>query len=256
MIAPAAAFTVQTIGADAWFTLSTIYVFCFVVGLGYIIVAALLGTLGGAMDHGDVGGADIDADVDFDADFDGGFDPGDFDYDLDIDHGEVAIGHHGEMVGGAHLGPFSPLIIALFLTCFGGTGLLFTTVVDIGAALSVLPASGSSLVFAALAIWAFNKLFLKVEASSHARASDLIGRSAKVIIPLPEGKGAGQVAYTVKGSRYTATARSPEGRPIAAGVEVVIIRLVGSSCFVAPPDDKRAKEAVKRRARADAAATA
>lgn len=229
--------------AEGWGWLPGLYVFCFVLGLGYTILAAVLGTVGGDIGH------DVDASGDFDVG-----DVGDFDYDLDIDHDIDVSADHADISHGAHLGPFSPLIIAFFLTCFGGMGLLFTKVIDLGA-LSALPAVGSSFVFAVLAIWAFNSLFSRLEATSQARASDLVGRKAKITISIPEGSGAGQIAYAVKGARYTMTARSEDAVAIAQGQPVVILRIVGQCCFVAPPDDERAEAAMKRRAHADAAAS-
>ncbi len=225
--------------AAGWFSLSGLYAFCFVVGLGYTVLAAVLGSLGGDAGGHDVAGA--------------GHDLGDFGHDLDVshdldltaDHGEVAFGHHGEMAGGAHLGPFSPLIIALFLTCFGGTGLLFTLTAPLGS-LSLLPAVGSSFAFAALAIWAFNRLFARVEATSQARACDLIGRQATVITPIPEGPGAGTVAYVINGTRYTMVARSEDAAAMDRGAEVVILRIVGQGCFVVPVADKRGVKAAER----------
>lgn len=245
----------------AWLNLPGFYAFCLVLGVGYVVVVASLGMVGGGdadhdIDH-DVdhdfdtdfdADADLDADFDADADVDGG---GIADFDHDLDHDAAPTGHHGSL-SGAHLGWLSPLIVAFFLTCFGGTGLLFTRVVDLGV-LSVAPAAASSLVFAAAAIWTFNRIFGKLEASSHATASDLVGRSAKVIVPIPQGRGAGKIAYSVKGSRYTMTARSEDAIAMAQGAEAVILRIVGQCCFVAPPNDKRAREAIKRRARADAA---
>lgn len=227
------------------FSLTGLYVFCLIVGMGYVLMVAILGTIGGGADH--TGDFDHGGLGDFGQDLDV-----EHDLDLSADHGETAIGHHGQAVSGTHLGPFSPLIIALFLTCFGGTGLMFTRVASLGA-LSALPASASSLVFAVAAAWVFNRLFNRIEASSHATASDLLGRTAKVIVPIPIGPGAGQIAYLIKGTRYTITARSEDAVTLPQGAEVVILRLSGNSCFVAPRDSKRAADALKFRARADEA---
>ena len=221
-----------------WLTLPTVYAFCLLLGLGYTLMAALLGSIGGG--HGGDFGHGLDIQHDF---------------DLHADHGATAFGHHGQLAGGAHLGPFSPLIIALFLTCFGGTGLLCTRVMDLGA-LSVAPAAGSSLAFAAACIWMFNRLFARIEAASQALACDLIGRSAQVITPIPQGPGAGQVAYVIRGSRYTLTARTEDAIAMPAGAEAIILRVVGPSCFVVPASDARAAKAMKQRAQIEAVAKA
>jgi membrane protein implicated in regulation of membrane protease activity len=236
------------------FTWANFYTICLGVGVGYVLIVALLGAVGGDSDHDlsdfdhDID-FDADADVDFDADVDAGVDF-DADADVAVDHGAVV--HHGG--GWAHLGPFSPLIIALFLTCFGGAGVVFTTALRVEPpALSVVPSAGGAILFAAAAIWAFNRLFRRVESSSHATASDLLGRSARVTVTIPQGRGAGAIAYNVKGTRYTAVARSEDAVSIPQGADVVILRLAGRCVFVAPPEDKRARAAMKRRARADAA---
>jgi len=211
-----------------------IYSFCLVVGLGYVLLAALMGSLGGGHDFGHLG--------DFGHDLDAG-------HDLGGGHGEGAAGQHG---GGAHLGPFSPLVVALFLTCFGGTGLLFNNV-GLRGMMSLGPATGSAAAFAAAAAWLFNRLFRTIEATSQARACDMLGRRAMVITPIPKGPGAGAIAYVINGTRYSMTARSEDAVAMDRGAEAVILRVMGQSCFVAPPGDPRSQKAIDRREKLEAA---
>lgn len=210
-----------------WFNLPAVYAFCLALGAGYTILVAVLGSFGGGFGHFDHGG------------FEG----------HDLGHG----GDHDTGHGGAHMGPFSPLIIASFLTCFGGTGLLFTKMVSLGR-LSLAPAGGAAVAFAGATIWIFNRLFARVEATSQAKACDLVGRVATVITPIPQGPGAGAIAYVINGTRYSLAARSEDAVAMDRGSEAVILRVTGPSCFVAPPGDERSVRAIRHREQMDAGA--
>jgi len=61
--------------------------------------------------------------------------------------------------------------------------------------------------------------------------AQLIGTEASVITPIPEN-GVGEIAYVVRGTRYTAPARVESGTAIASGQSVKIKRVVGTQFYV------------------------
>ena len=67
--------------------------------------------------------------------------------------------------------------------------------------------------------------------SSEARVSETVGLTAEIITPITEDS-VGEIAYITRGSRYTAPARSLDGRTIGRGRPVKIWRLVGATYYV------------------------
>lgn len=178
-----------------------IYTLCLVVGLLFVVTSAIFGHFIGGHDGGNVGT--------------GG-------------HAEAGFDHSG--VPGISF--FSPLVLACFVTAFGGLGIVFsdfkaTSNVWISAPLSI--AGGFCLAF--LVLWLFNAVFSRTQSSSEARVADLVGQSASVITPIPSG-GVGEIAYVQGGTRYTAPARDEKGGFVAAGRAVRITRVEGSQYFV------------------------
>lgn len=105
--------------------------------------------------------------------------------------GEI-FGHFGD-VHFEHGGPgfFSVLIMSVFITAFGGFGAVATE-----SGLSTLPASGVGLAsgkFFAFLIYAFARFLYGQQAPTDVRTSDLVGRSARVVVAIPTGD-VGQVA--------------------------------------------------------------
>jgi membrane protein implicated in regulation of membrane protease activity len=214
----------------AW-SLNATYILCIVAGFGYLIVSFLLGHIG--LGHGGHDGAahgHLDSSSDTSS-----LDLGDVaaqEY-----HGaaaEAAIeAHEGEHAAGEHIGPWSPMIMATFIFFFGCTGFLcnMPAVIELGLT-SLLPASGSGFVFAALGIWILNAIAARTEGSSEPDARELIGHRAKVTTPI-QPEHVGQIAYVVRGSRFTAAARGAGGKPIPRDAEVTITRIDGGTFFVA-----------------------
>ena len=228
----------------AW-SLNATYIVCIVVGLGYMASSFLLGHVGGQdaehgdIDHGDIGHGDIGhGDVGHgvvDAVLGGGH--GLHDIEAHEQHGEAdqaALQAHGGAHGeGAYVGPWSPMILATFVFFFGCTGYLFNieAIAEWGR-LSLLPAGGSGFFFAALAIYAINKIFVKTEGTSEPGTRELVGKQATVITPIEPGH-LGEIAYTARGSRYSASARCEGDEPIERNATVTIARIDGSVFVVA-----------------------
>ena len=206
-------------------TLIYVYLGCLIVGLVYAIIATVFGG------HGDVG-----ADV-------GGVDIGHVGGDfgghggLDFGHGEVGgvgdIASDTVAYGEVGFSPFSPIVIASFLTGFGTFGIVGREWIGLGAPASALFAVGCGLAVGAIMFTIMVKIFVAGQGSSHAVVALLKGLTAEVITPIPE-RGMGEVAYVARDSRYTAPARSTTGEEIPRGTGVRIVEVVGGSVLVEP----------------------
>jgi membrane-bound ClpP family serine protease len=178
-----------------------VYFICFIFGILFTIISAVVGHLFGDSDHGDVGtGGHTEA----------GFD----------------------QTGMPGMSFFSPTVMASFVTAFGAFGMIFTRIpmtssVWVSGPLSALGA----LAIAGGVFWVFNTMFRKTQSSSEAQVATLVGQIASIATPIPEN-GVGEIAYVRAGSRYTAPARSEEGVPIPAGHAVRITRIIGTQFWV------------------------
>ena len=159
------------------------------------------------------------------------------------DIGHVEMGHVEGAGGHAEAGldnsgmpgvsPFSPMLIACFVTAFGALGIIFYQIPATHSAWISGPLSmAGAFLVAATVFWLLRALFSATQGSSESRISDLIGVVAEVITPIPE-KGVGEIAYVQKGARYSAPAREQTGAPVAYGHPVKIVRVAGSQFYVA-----------------------
>src|SRR2546425_8465756 len=142
-----------------------IYTACLALGLIFTIISATMGHFFGGHD----GGGDVGT---------GG-------------HAEAGYDHSG--VPGISF--FSPLVLACFITAFGGFGIVFsgfkpTESIWVSAPLSI----GGAFVFAFIVLWLFNAVFTRTQSSSESRVATLVGQSASMVSPLPEN-GVGEIAY-------------------------------------------------------------
>ena len=183
-----------------------VYIFCLVVGFLFVLGSAFFGhVLGGGHDVGHVDGS-------------GG-------------HAEASGGDTGDMPG---ISILSPLVIACYLTAFGGLGIVFHQVPAthdpwLSAPLSLVGAAAIALAL----VWLLRKFFHAADSTSESRVADLIGVPAQVITPIPDG-GAGEIAYVQRGTRYSAPARVEGGGAVPNGRSVVIVRIVGPQFYVMP----------------------
>lgn len=148
---------------------------------------------------------------------------------------EVAqMGHEpGTVDSGIHMTPFNPVVVAIFLVSFGGTGLATMQLFGWNlASLAVAAPSGFAMGGVTFAI--FEKLFSITQGSSEPAQQEIIGKEAEVITPIPEN-GLGEIAYNRRGSRFTAAARSESGGAVAKQTVVTVTRIVGHTYFVKPP---------------------
>jgi membrane protein implicated in regulation of membrane protease activity len=154
-------------------------------------------------------------------------------------------GHHAHLGGsGGHaeagadssdtpgISLFSPTIITMFVTAFGGYGLVLREIPGLGKPLFSAPlAACGAILTAGVLFYILQKLFRSTQSSSESRISELAGAVGHIITPIPEN-GVGEIAYVQGGSRYTAPAREESGAPVPNGAAVKIVRIVGTQFYV------------------------
>jgi len=214
----------------------TIFLICFGVGAGFVILSTLFGAIMGHMDAGggdasfdgaelggDMGSLDGSFDADFDAsigDASGSFDIGGLDAD--------SIGLAGHIFGQG-VSPFKPMIIATFLTIFGGAGLLMNPhlfwLFSVPLAL-FFGLAASFLLFR----FVYVPLY-KFQGRGVIEKQRLVGLSASVTESIPQG-GFGKIKYVADGNRYTAPAKAEDGSAIPRGSDVQIMYIERNAFFV------------------------
>jgi amino acid transporter len=176
-----------------------VYLVCFGVGLLFTIISAFM------------------------ADVFGG-------HDAAVDAGHVDVGAAG--AGAPDFSPLSPTTIASFVTAFGGFGMVFAKIEAlrnpwINVPLSLL----AGFIVAGGVFVLFRFVFRRTQSSSEAHVAKLVGTTGTISTPIP-ANGVGEISYVSGGSRYTAPARSLNGKEIANGQAVKIARIVGSQFYV------------------------
>ena len=147
---------------------------------------------------------------------------------------------HDVHVGGSHMPGtsfLSPMTLAVFVTAFGGLGLIFHRIEAtqspwVSASLALFGA----LAIAALVVSILRTIFRHTQSSSESKVDGLAGLRATILTPIP-ANGVGEIAYVDSGTRYTAPAREETGRPVATGQTVKITRVVASQFYVTGPDE-------------------
>lgn len=201
-------------------SMTLFYAVCLIAGLLFTIVSALAG-------HGLHGG----------------------------DGAHIGTGGHAEAgfdnSGIPGISFFSPVVLASFITAFGGLGVLFSGIHATSSAWISAPLSiGGALCIAFAVLGLFNTIFSKAQSSSEAQIGSLVGQTGSLITPIPQN-GVGELAYVNGSSRYTAPARSEGGAPLPTGEAVRITRVVGTQFYV-----ERVSVASKKSAVADGKPTA
>ena len=196
--------------------LSLLFIACFLVGLVFFIVTALLGNLGHGATHGVA------------------------------DHTNIHVGQHSGLhtpihgpahsaahatskthAGGDHqswFGFLNPTSVMFFLLGFGFFGYLFHNIIGLEAPLLTLISAGiSGLIIAALLLVALARLFGNSESATVQDVSDRTGLLGKVSITIQEN-GLGEILYVSPGGmRKSIPARSIDGRRLERDQEVVVV---------------------------------
>ena len=202
--------------------LSLVFIACFLTGLVFFIVTALLGNLGHGMTHS-------------------------------VSHHGVAVhttGTHVASNGSAHasghtaashatshshshsntqsqhqsaLTLINPTSIMLFLLGFGFFGYFFHTTIHVVAAMTLILAAIGGIAVAGLLLILLSRLFSGSEESSVQDVSDRTGLLGKVSITIQENN-IGEIIYVSPGGmRKSVPARSIDGRRLERDQEVVVV---------------------------------
>ena len=200
--------------------ISLFYFACLVVGFLFALIGAIFGELGG--------GGDVDADV-------GGHEF-DFGHDLDVSHeglGEshaldVGTGDAGEMPGANIV---NTITVSTFVGFFGLSGLFAVWVLNMSPLPSLALSAPTAVLIAAGQFALYVKVFVRAQGSSEATMTETLGCEAEVITPIPADH-VGEIAYVIKGTRYTAPAASADKEDIPKGTRVQVVNIRGTTFVV------------------------
>jgi len=181
--------------------MTTLFVVCFVAGLGLSVISFVSG-----LQHVTL----------FDNIFHG----------HRVLHLPNAVRHAGLKKSKA--GSVNAAAITAFLTWFGGGGLLLERLTPwstlIGSGAVVVGFIGGALINSAI-----NALTRR---ESVAESLSMIGVIGRVVIPIRESEGTGEMVFTHAGTRRVAGARSDSGSAIPKGTEVVVTRYEKGIAYV------------------------
>jgi len=200
--------------------LNYIYFFLFILGVGYAIIIGLMGGLSSvhapAVDV-DIPGLDLHP---------GGPDihlelPSGHDISHDVDHPEIG------------LSPLSPITIAMFITTFGGVGLITNNLFPFSQVIGLLISTASGVLLSGAVFMLYAWVVREVQGSSEVRVGEMVGLTGEVIAPIPEDN-VGEIVLVVRGMRARSTARAADGQAIPRGAMVEIMEEVGNAVIVRP----------------------
>ncbi|HXX94696.1 MAG TPA: NfeD family protein [Planctomycetota bacterium] len=186
-----------------------IYWVCFFLGFGFAVMSGLLAGVFSGGGHGGLGHLDAGH---------GG-------------HGGHAGADAGHGEGTVQFSPLSPVVLAMFIASFGGTGLILMKFLHWPLEVHLPVSALSGLAVGALVFAFFHKIFSVTQASSESLAGEMIGEEAEVTVPIPH-QGLGEIAYTSRGARYTNPARTEDGKELPARTIVKIVKLIGTTYVV------------------------
>ncbi|MEA3339831.1 MAG: NfeD family protein [Chloroflexota bacterium] len=199
-------------------TLNCIYFFLFALGLGYALVAVVMGGLS----HVEIPGVDIDIP---------GLElhPGEPDIHIEMPfHHDISHSVDHPEVG---LSPLSPIILATFITTFGGTGIIVNTVTYLRPVWGLLISAVSGVGLSSVMFLLYTRVLLAAQGSSEVQAGELVGAWAETTTPIPEGQ-VGEVVLVARGARVSRPARSADGPAIPRGTAVEIVEEAGNVVMV------------------------
>jgi len=126
--------------------------------------------------------------------------------------------------------PFKPVLLALFLTVFGGLGLIFQMFfADVWIAAGLAALAGLVIAYA-LYRHVIVRLMKWQNTSAHEKQS-LIGHQAKISESIPQG-GFGKITFTVNDNIVSAPAKSETGEEIKRGEAIEIVYIDKNTYYV------------------------
>jgi hypothetical protein len=193
--------------------LSLVFIFCFLLGLGFFLLAGLLG----GQSHVHTGHIHVHLPGTHQAPVHG------------PTHTTAAHSASGGQQGTqatAHMSLLSylnPTTIALFLLGFGFFGYFFHNTTNLAVAFTLFLATGGGLLIAVLLLLVLNRLFANSEGSTELDVVDRTGMLGKVSITIP-AEGIGEIIYTSPGGIHKSIpARSLEKQRLERDEEVVVV---------------------------------
>lgn len=190
---------------------------CFVTGVLFSVVSFLMGRISDFSHMGADTGTDIH-----------------FDHDVHIDlHPDSGL--HADMDTAAaspelSVSPLKPIVLATFVTVFGGVGLI-CTINDLSPAASVIISLVSG---AAAAFFIYRCIIVPLYRAQNTNTVSrkmLRGSIARVSLPI-RGDAFGKITYTAGGNICSAPARSADGEDIEGGDPVVIVNIEKNTFYV------------------------
>ena len=196
--------------------LSLVFIACFLFGLLFLIVAALLGSVGG---HG---GTHISSTHSLNVGGHGAQVHSVHTGHTHVIHPTSQTGHNGAQ-GNAILTYLNPTSLVLFLVGFGFFGYVFHNNTSLALPLSIVLAVVSGLIIAALLLTLIGRVFNDSEGATVQDVSDRTGLLGKVSMTIPENS-LGEVIYVSPGGmRKSIPARTLDGRRLERDQEVVVV---------------------------------
>lgn len=136
----------------------------------------------------------------------------------DFDHGDS---------GGPSF--FSPRVLSVFITAFGGVGAIGVRYgMSTGAASVAGLASGAAL---GSLIYLFARFLYGQQASTDMATRDLVGHTGRVVVAIPAG-GVGQIRLQIGESLVDKIARSHDGEPIPENAVARVEEILGETLVV------------------------
>ncbi|WP_178137421.1 NfeD family protein [Tepidibacter thalassicus] len=126
--------------------------------------------------------------------------------------------------------PIKPIIVAIFITIFGGLGVMQTKLGKTSLYVFLF-----SFVIALSVCLLVNKFVIntlkKAQNTSSVSQKKLIGKTAKVVATIVDN-GFGQIKYTINGNTYNSPAKHIDGKRIKVGSEVIIVLIEDNVFYV------------------------
>ena len=147
-----------------------------------------------------------------------------------MDFADIDVDFDMENFSSMPVSPLKPMIIAAFLTAFGGLGLIFLHR-GWGNLVTILIALLGALLICTVIYYFVMVPLYRAQNTSAVAQSHTIGYKAKVTVPIENGKY-GKIKYTINGNTYSAPAKSFSGGDLRSGEEVLIIDIKKNVYYV------------------------
>jgi membrane protein implicated in regulation of membrane protease activity len=126
---------------------------------------------------------------------------------------------------------FSSRVLSVLVTAFGASGAIAIHLgLSTAAATAIASAGGFACGFL---VYQFARFLYSQQATTEITAAGILGRSARVIVPIPPG-GVGQIRIQSGEELIDKVARSRSGGPVAANSIVIVEEVLGEIVIVQP----------------------